>query len=102
MKRPPDHVEAASRQPGDVASGHQRLWWEFKDGSRLVIDDPCELGGRAKSADLPRAELHGPKGERLDQQGIVVPERSIAAHMTITDHTGALENHFAPARKGKK
>ena len=40
--------------------------------------------------------------QRLDQQGIVLPERSIGAHMTITDHTGALENHFGPARKGRK
>jgi hypothetical protein len=77
------------------------VWWEFTDNSRLVIDVPRELGGRARSADLPHAELHGPKGERLDQQGIEVPDASISAHMTITDYTGALENHFAPARKGR-
>jgi hypothetical protein len=100
--RPPDFVSPASKQPGGgVAGGHQRLGWKFEDGSQLIIDDPRELGGRAASADRPHAELHGPKGERLDQQGIVVPERSISAHMTITDNTRALENHFAPARAGK-
>ena len=98
MGRPPDGVEAAAREAGRKPSGHQRLWWNFKDGSRLVIDDPRELGNRAASADQPHAELHGPAGERLDQQGIVVPERSISAHMTITDHGFALENHFGPAR----
>jgi len=98
MGRPPDGVEAAAREAGRKPSGHQRLWWNFKDGSRLVIDDPRELGNRAASADQPHAELHGPAGERLDQQGLVVPERSISAHMTITDHGFALENHFGPAR----
>ncbi|MCW3062983.1 MAG: hypothetical protein JWN32_155 [Solirubrobacterales bacterium] len=99
--RAPDVISPASKQPGGVAAGHQRLSWRFEDGSQLIIDDPRALGGRAKSADLPHAELHGPKGERLDQQGILVPEGSISAHMTITDYTGALEAHFAPARAAK-
>jgi Domain of unknown function (DUF4157) len=99
MKRPPDVVEAAKRDVGRMPTAHQRLWWKFDDGSRLVIDYPREFGGRAPSADLPHAELHGPKGERLDQQGIVVPEQTIATHMTITDHTGVAEiKYFVPAR----
>jgi hypothetical protein len=67
----------------------------------LVVDLPRELGGRAKSADMPHVEVHGPKGQRLDPQGIVVPEASIAAHMTITDNLRVLEHYFAPARAGK-
>ena len=101
MKKVPE-VDSASREAGKQATAHQRLTWKFDDGSRLVIDVPRELGGRPRSAELPHAELHGPMGERLDQQGIVVPEQSIAAHMTITDYTGVLEDYFAPARAGKK
>jgi hypothetical protein len=41
--------------------------------------------------------LHGPKGERLDPQGIEVPERSTPAHITITGRAAA-EARFAPAR----
>ncbi|HEY6526448.1 MAG TPA: hypothetical protein VIY10_21870 [Solirubrobacteraceae bacterium] len=102
MGRPPDEVVVASKPAGGgVATGGQRLSWKFKDGSRLVVDAPRPLGGRPTSADLPHAELHGPKGERLDQQGIEVPEASISAHMTITDNLAHLENHFSPARKGR-
>lgn len=99
--RSPDVIDPprGRTKPGEQATSHGRLEWRFSDGSRLVIDDPRQLGGRAASADLPHAELHGPKGERLDQQGITVPERSISAHMTITDHKGTLESYFAKARK---
>jgi hypothetical protein len=98
MKRAPDRITAAGLGEGRMPTGHQRVEWVFEDGSRLVVDKPRQLGGRPQSADRPHAELHGPAGERLDQQGIVVPEESTAAHMTITDVTGALEKHFAPAR----
>jgi hypothetical protein len=104
MKRPPDEVDAASQEPGRVASAHQRLVWVFEDGSRLIVDKPVvplKPSGRPRSAELPHVELHGPRGERLDQQGIIVPEESISAHMTITDHTNALKHHFAPARGTK-
>jgi hypothetical protein len=101
-KAKPDTVIAAGKPAGGgKATGHQRLEYEFKDGSRLVVDLPRELGGRAKSADMPHVEVHGPKGQRLDPQGIVVPEASIAAHMTITDNLRVLEHYFAPARAGK-
>jgi hypothetical protein len=100
MGRPPDEVVAKAREVGHEPSGHQIVTWKFKDKSMLRIDAPRELGNRPASADRPHAELHGPKGQRLDQQGIVVPERSISAHMTITDYTFALENHFGPARAG--
>ena len=109
MKRPPGSVDAAGLDTARQPLAHQRLEWRFEDSSRLVIDKPRPLTAqeqaehpRPASADLLHAELHGPKGERLDQQGITVPENSISAHMTITDHTGALEKHFAPARAGTK
>ena len=109
MKRPPDSVDAAGLDDARQPSGHQRLEWRFEDGSRLVIDKPRPqtdeekaMHPRPASADLPHAELHGPKGERLDEQGITVAVDSISTHMTITDHTGALEKHFAPARAGTK
>ena len=54
-----------------------------------------------ESAKRPHAELQGPRGERLDQQGIQVPERSISAHMTISDFTNAMETFFTKARKGR-
>jgi hypothetical protein len=54
--------------------------------------------GRPITANMPHAELHGPNGERLSELGIVVPDESLSAHMTITDHKGALEDHFAKAR----
>jgi hypothetical protein len=89
LKRPPDSVDAAGLDDARQASAHQRLEWTFKDGSRLVIDKPRPQTAqeraehpRPASADLPHAELHGPKGERLDQQGITVPEKSVSAHMT--------------------
>ncbi|MGB0095214.1 MAG: hypothetical protein WBP81_22090 [Solirubrobacteraceae bacterium] len=66
------------------------------------LETPGELRRRPRSAHLPHAELHGPKGERLDQQGITVPEKSISAHMTITDQTRARQHHFAPARAGTR
>jgi hypothetical protein len=78
--------------------------WVFEDGSRLIVDKPVvplKPSGSPRSAELPHVELHGPRGERLDQQGIIVPEESISAHMTITDHTNALKHHFAPARGTK-
>ena len=109
IKRPPDSVDAAGLDANRQATGHERLEWRFKDGSSLVIDKPRPQTDKEKaknprpaSADLPHAELFGPNGERLDQEGIVVPEKSISAHMTITDHTRALEKHFAPARAGTK
>jgi hypothetical protein len=112
MGRPPDEVRAAPSAGGAAkATAHQRLWWVFKDGSRLVIDLPIpqaeQLQGakrppRPVSADRPHAELHGAKGERLDQQGIVVPEGTIAAHMTITDYKNLLEGIFGPARRAPR
>jgi hypothetical protein len=103
MGRPPDEVFPPGRaRPGDLPTAHGRIVWKFADGTRLVVDAPRALGNRPVSADLPHAELHGPKGERLDQQGIQVPENSIAAHMTIADHAGRMEDHFARARKTTK
>jgi hypothetical protein len=109
MKRQPDSVDAAGVDDARQPSSHQRLEWRFEDGSRLVIDKPRPQTAQEKakhprpaSAYLPHAELHGPKGERLDQQGITAPVNSISTHMTITDHTGALEKHFARARAGTK
>jgi len=110
-------VGAKPREKGaPEASGHQRLTWKLKDGSELVVDRPRDLsaanrasdltgegpGSRARpvSADRPHAELHGPKGERLDAQGIEVPKESIAAHITITDVGNLMERYFASARKG--
>ncbi|MCE9669110.1 DUF4157 domain-containing protein [Myxococcus stipitatus] len=101
-KRPPKVSAAKGLDIGGMPTGHQRLEWVFDDGSRLVIDSPRQLGGRPQSADLPHAELHGPNGERLDQQGIIVPEHSLSAHMTITDNTRSLEKYFAPARAKTK
>jgi hypothetical protein len=106
LGRPPDHIDAADQPAGaGTPSAHQRLRWTFEDGSALIVDLPRKLEtARAHpSADLPHVELHGPRGERLDPQGIAVPAESTSAHLTITDHTRALEHHFAPARaKGKK
>jgi hypothetical protein len=102
----PDVVDPAYKPPGGgVASAHQRLTWKFKDGSELIVDKPGPRAPGSKrpaSADLPHAELHGPKGERLDPQGIVVPEASISAHMTITDQANRLEHYFPPARAKPK
>ena len=97
--RPPDQIFPPGRPtPGSSPTSHGRLVWDFPDGSELIVDAPRATGNRAASADLPHAELHGPRGERLDNQGIEVPERSIAAHMTITDHRNRFEDRFAPAR----
>jgi hypothetical protein len=102
MQRPPEPPDPAFRPPGGgVATGHQRLEWRFGDGSKLVVDFPRALGDRPVSADLPHAELHGPKGQRLDQDGIVAPKESISTHMTITDRLRLQENHFGPARAGR-
>lgn len=104
----PPKVTAVKKGGGaTLATAHQRIEWEFTDGSELVIDEPAvradakEAAKLPESAKRPHAELHGPKGERLDQQGIEVPERSISAHMTITDFTKALETFFSKARKGR-
>ena len=97
-------------KPGDIPT-HSRVTWVFPDGRRLVIDYPAPLKKadpndprhtRPASADQPHAEIHGPDGERLDQQGIVVPEGSISAHMTITDNTGELWKLITAARAKKK
>jgi hypothetical protein len=104
--RKPDVVDPAYKPPGGgVATAHQRLIWKFKDGSMLIVDKPGPRAAgstRPASADLPHAELHGPKGERLDPQGIVVPERSSSAHLTITDKANRMEHYFAPARAKTK
>ena len=85
--RPPDHIAPPGQpRPGAAQTSHGSVWWEFEDGSLLVVDAPRRLGKRPVSADLPHAELHGPRGERLDNQGIQVPKQTIATHMTITDH----------------
>ena len=105
MGRPPDKVvpPASSGKPSDPGTSHGRIEWHFKDRSKLVVDVPekynPDLAGRPATSRLPHAELHGPNGERLDQQGITVPEGSISAHMTITDQMRLTEKqHFAPAR----
>ena len=101
MGRPPDDWAVAPAPKGaGEPTARQRLWWEFADGSKLVVDLPRELGRVHKTADLPHAELHGPKGERLDQEGIEVPEGSTPAHMTITDHAKRLRDFFAERRTG--
>jgi hypothetical protein len=33
----------------------------------------------------------GPNGERLDQQGLRIPERSVGARVTITDYGNMLD-----------
>ncbi|HET6871224.1 MAG TPA: hypothetical protein VFH80_35250 [Solirubrobacteraceae bacterium] len=106
--RKPDFVEPVTKPGGaGQASAHQRLGWKFKDGSRLVVDKPAraEIGGSNKpnrpiTAELPHVEVHGPGGERLDPQGIEIPKHSAPAHVTLSDVQGALESHFAQARKG--
>ena len=73
--------------PGQALTGAGRYEWVFEDDSKIVVDWPQRLddrAGRPESAKVPHAELHGPHGERLDEQGIVVPERSNPAHMPIT------------------
>ena len=52
------------------------------------------MAGRPASANTPHVELHGPKGERLDSQGIVIPGTTISAHLTITDKSGSLWKIF--------
>lgn len=103
LGRPPDEVIAAPKSGGaTVAGAHQRLTWKFKDGSRLVVDQPGPRAPGSKrpvSADKLHVEFHGPKGERLDPQGNVVPEASISAHITITDVAKRLEFFFSKARK---
>jgi hypothetical protein len=101
-------VTAVKKQGGSsLATAHQRIEWEFTDGSKLVVDEPAvradakEAAKLPESAKRPHAELHGPEGERLDQQGIQVPERSISAHMTITDFTKVMETFFTKARKSR-
>jgi hypothetical protein len=79
------HAEARADA---VASGPRR----FPNGGRHP---------RPVSANRFPVELHGPKGERLDQQGIEVPDASISAHMTITAYLHHLKNHFGPARGGR-
>ncbi len=105
LKGPPKVTATPKPAGATQATAHQRIEWEFKDGSELVVDkpamptDPERAAKLPESAKRPHAELHGPKGERLDQQGIEIPERSISAHMTITDFTNALETYFSKARK---
>jgi hypothetical protein len=103
MGCPPDGWDPppAPTKGADVPTSARRLWWRFKDGSKLVVDLPRELGRVHKTGDLPHAELHGPRGERLDPQGIEVPEGSTPAHMTITDHFGRLRDFFVKAPKGR-
>jgi hypothetical protein len=105
LNRPPNEVTAVTKTaPGDTAGGHQRLTWKFDDGSLLIADKPGPRpagSSRPVSADRPHVEFHGPKGQRIDEQGIAVPERSIAAHITVTDQLGRMEALFAAARKGK-
>jgi hypothetical protein len=105
--RPPDHIDPAPKPKGYEPGSHQRLEWKFKDGSRLVVDKPARptihdatRPGRPATAELLHVEVHGPEGERLDPQGIEIPKRSAPGHMTITDHHGSLEGHFARQRKG--
>ncbi len=107
LGRPPDGVEAATKpsgagepdRPPATVSGSSRTgagwWWTSRARSAIP------LRNRPISAELPHVELHGPRGERLDPQGIEIPERSIPAHLTITDNLGRLENHFGPARAGR-
>jgi hypothetical protein len=97
----PHVVEAKAKPAGAAeATAHERLIWKFDDGSMFTIDRPVRPPGstRPVSADRPHAEFHGPGGERLDAQGIRVPEKSISAHITITDQTRRMEHFFAPAR----
>jgi hypothetical protein len=105
--RPPDDIDPAPKPKGYEPGSHQRLDWKFKDGSRLVVDKPARptihdasRPGRPATAELPHVEVHGPEGERLDPQGIEIPKRSAPGHLTITDHQGSLEGHFARQRKG--
>jgi hypothetical protein len=105
--RLPDHIDSAPKPKGYEPGSHQRLEWEFKDGSRLVVDKPARptihdatRPSRPVTAELPHVEVHGPEGERLDPQGIEIPKRSAPGHLTITDHEGALERQFARQRKG--
>jgi hypothetical protein len=76
--------------------------WRFKDKSSIVIDVPRKLGGRAASADLPHVEFHGPRGERLDPQGIQIPEGSVAAHVTISDTGNLLELKYLGAARARR
>ena len=96
-------VDAAAKAGGaGLPEAHQRITWKFADGSSIVIDVPRKLGGRAASAERPHIEFHGPKGQRLDAQGIEIPEASIGAHVTITDYGHVLEKTFlGPARAGR-
>jgi hypothetical protein len=103
--RAPKPIPADQAPGAGLPSGHQRLEWEYKDGSKILADKPRRLEQPRpyETAERPHIELHGPKGERLDGQGIAVPEGSAAAHITITDYALAMEKHLAPARakKGK-
>jgi hypothetical protein len=107
--RKPKPVDVAPKSGGaGQATRHQRLEWEFPDGSRLVVDKPAraEIGASNKpnrpiTAELPHVEVHGPHGERLDPQGIEIPKNSAPAHTTLSDVQGALESHLAQARKGR-
>lgn len=105
--RKPDHIDPAPKPKGYEPGSHQRLEWKFKDGSRLVVDKPARptihdasRPDRPATAELPHVEVHGPGGERLDPQGIEIPKRSAPGHLTISDHQGWLEGHFARQRKG--
>ncbi len=96
----PTTVDAAAKESGArLPEAHQRITWRFKDESSIVIDVPRKLGDRAASADRPHVEFHGPKGERLDQQGLQIPERSVGAHVTITDYGNLLEMKFLGAAR---
>ena len=98
--REPRMVKSGTLDPQRRAGG-ERMEWEFEDGSKLVIDYPRPQpdNPRPASAELPHAELFGPEGERLDEQGIVVPGESTPAHITITDYARALDRYFAASRK---
>jgi hypothetical protein len=106
--RKPVPVDVAPKPGGaGQATRHQRLEWKFPDGSRLVVDKPAraDFGGSSKpsrpiTAELPHVEVHGPHGERLDPQGIEIPEKSAPAHVTLRGGE-ALESHLAKARKGR-
>jgi hypothetical protein len=105
--RKPSHGDPAPKRKRYDPGSHQRLEWKFKDGSRLVVDKPAraEIHGSSKptrpaTAELPHVEVHGPGGERLDPQGIEIPEKSAPAHLTVRDQRHWLEDHFAKQRKG--
>jgi hypothetical protein len=99
----PTTVDAAAKPAGaGLPEAHQRITWKFNDKSSIVIDVPRKLGGRAASADEIHVEFHGPKGQRLDQQGLEIPEGFVGAHVTISDYGKLLETKFlGAARAGR-